>query len=79
MQRYFFQIHGGLGMDEDPAGVVLTGTCAAMLHAVTMCAEIGYASEFHRGFAVSVRDDHGAVVGRVSAVVVIASLERRNV
>ena len=79
MQRYFFHIHGEHGTDDDPTGVVLTGPRAAMLHAVTMCAEIGCASGFHSGFSVSVRNDHGAVVGRVSAVVVIATLERRNV
>lgn len=78
MQRYFYHIQGEHGTDEDPAGVILTGTCAAMLHAVAMCAEIGCGSGFHRGIAVCVRDDHGAVVGRVSAVVAIATLERRD-
>lgn len=78
MQRYFFQIHGNHGTHEDPSGVILSGHCAAMLHAVTMCAEIGCASGFHRAFAVSVRDEHGVVVGRVSTVVAIATMERHH-
>ncbi len=77
MQRYYFQIHGGRGRDEDPCGVVLSGHSAAMLHAVTMCAEIGCSGEFCLGFAVSVRDERGAAIGRVS-VVVAAALERRD-
>ncbi len=41
MRRYSFQIQGDRGTVEDPAGIVLSGHSAAMLHAVTMCAEVG--------------------------------------
>jgi hypothetical protein len=78
MRRYFFQIHGERGTDEDPGGVALSGHAAAMLHAVTMCAEIGCSSGFYPGFAVCVRDEHGAAIGRVSVVVATATSERRN-
>jgi hypothetical protein len=76
MRRYFFQIHDERGTDEDPAGIVLASHGAAMLHAVTMCGEIGCSCGFFRGFAVSVRDENGAAVGRVSVVVATATLER---
>ena len=78
MQRYFFQIHGQRSTGEGPAGIALSDHGAAMLHALTMCAEIGCDGAFHRGFAVSVRDAHGAAIGRVSIVVAAAS-ERRDV
>lgn len=79
MQRYFFHIHGEHIMDKDPDGVVLSGGSAAMLYAVTMCAEIGCGSGFYRNIAVSIRDENGAVIGLVSAFVAIAALENRNV
>lgn len=75
MQRYFFQIHGERGTDEDPEGVALSGPSAALLHAVTMCAEIGCSGGFCLNFAVSVRDEHGAAIGRVAVVVATACLE----
>lgn len=78
MRRYFFQIHGERGTDADPGGIALSGHRAAMLHAITMCAEIGCSSGFHLGFAVCVRDEHGAEIGRVSVVVATAILERRD-
>ncbi len=77
MRRYFFQIHGEHGTDEDPEGIALSGHGVAMLHAVTMCAEIGGQGGFHRDFAVSVRDEHGAAIGRAS-VFVAASARSRN-
>lgn len=77
MRRYFFQIHGERGTDEDTGGVALSDHGAAMLRAVTMCAEIGCSSGFRLGFAVSVRDEHGTAIGRVS-VVVATTLERRD-
>jgi hypothetical protein len=79
MQRYFFQIHGERGTDEDPMGIALPDPSAAMLRAVTMCAEIGCSGGFHLGFAVSVRGEHGAAIGRVSVVVAAAGSERRDV
>ncbi len=78
MQRYFFHTYDKHGTDEDQEGVVLTGRCAAMLQAVAMCAKIGCNDGFRRGFAICVRDDHGAVVGRVLTVVANASLERSD-
>jgi len=78
MRRYFFQIHCERGTDEDPGGIALSGDSIAMLHAVTMCAEIGCSGGFHPGFAVCVRDEHGAAIGRVSVVVAIATSERRD-
>lgn len=75
MRRYFFQIHGEHSTDEDPAGVALSGPSAAMLHAVTMCAELGCSGGFCAGFAVCVRDEHGAAIGRVSVVVATVALE----
>lgn len=79
MRRYFFQIHGERGAEQDPEGIDLSGHSAAMLRAVTMCAEIGCSSGFHLGFAVSVRDEHGGAIGRVSIVVATSTLERRDV
>lgn len=79
MRRYFFQIDSERGTEEDPAGIALSDHSAAMLHAVTICAEIGCSGGFFRGFAVSVRDEHGAAVGRVLVVVPTATLERRDV
>ena len=79
MRRYFFQIRGERGTDEDPTGIALSDERAAMLRAVTMCAEIGCSSGFHLGFAVSVRDEHGAAIGRVSIVVATTTSERRDV
>lgn len=78
MRRYFFQIHGGHGTDEDPTGITLSDESAAMLRALTMCAEIGCGGGFHLGFAVSVRNEHGAAIGRVSVVVATAPSERRD-
>jgi len=78
MQRYFFQIHGDRGTGEDAGGIVLSSHSAAMLRAVTMCAEIGCSGGFYLGFAVSVRDEHGAAIGRVSVVVAAATLEHRD-
>jgi hypothetical protein len=78
MRRYFFQIHGERGTDEDPGGIALSGHSAAMLHAVTMCAEVGCSGGFYLGFAVGIRDEHGAEIGRVSVVVATAALERRD-
>ncbi|MEQ8816132.1 MAG: hypothetical protein RLO51_17275 [Thalassobaculum sp.] len=78
MRRYFFQIHGERGTDDDPGGIALPGHSAAMLQAVTMCAEIGCSDGFHLGFAISVRDERGSVIGRVSVVVAAAILERRD-
>lgn len=75
MRRYFFQVHGERGTDEDPAGIALSSPGAAMLHAVTMCAELGCSGGFGVGFAVCVRDEHGAAIGRVSVVVAAAALE----
>jgi len=79
MRRYFFQIHGERGMDEDSAGIALSSHGAAMLHAVTMCGELGCGCGFLHGFAVTVRDEHGAAIGRVSVVVAPAALERHDV
>lgn len=79
MRRYFFQVHGEPGTDEDPGGIALSGHGAAMLHAVTICAEFGCSSGFHLGFAVCVRDEHGAEIGRVSIAVAPATLGRRDV
>lgn len=75
MRRYFFQVHGERGTDEDPAGVALSGPSAAMLHAVTMCAELGCSGDFCRSIAVCVREEHGPAIGRVSVVVATAALE----
>ena len=77
MRRYYFQIDGKRGTDELPEGIVLSGDNAAILHAVTMCAEIGCSDGFLLGFAVSVRDDQGAAIARVSVVVAAATLGRR--
>ncbi|MEL3888719.1 hypothetical protein V6B08_00500 [Ferrovibrio sp. MS7] len=79
MQRYFFQIHGGHGTDDDPVGVVLSGPSAAMLRAVTMCAEIGCSGGFYLGFAVSVRDERGNVIGRVSVILAAVTPEYSDV
>lgn len=79
MRRYFFQIHGERGTEKDPEGIALSGNSAAMLHAVAMCAEIGCSGGFCLGLAVSVRDEHGAAIGRVSVVVATTTLERRDV
>lgn len=68
MRRYFFQIHSERGTDDDPVGVVLSDHSAAMLRAVTMCAEIGFSGGFYLGFAISVWDEHGAAIGRVSVM-----------
>jgi hypothetical protein len=78
MGRYFFQIHGQHGTDEDPIGIALSDNSAAMLRAVTMCAEIGCSGGFYLGFAVSVRNEYGAAIGRVSVVVATAALECRD-
>lgn len=78
MRRYFFQILSKHGTDEDPEGIALSDHSAAMLHATTMCAEIGSSEGFHLGFAVCVRDERGAAIGRVSVVVAADILERRN-
>ena len=78
MRRYFFQIHGEHGTDEDPTGIALSDESAAMLHAVAICAEIGCSGGFFLGFAVSVRNEHGAAIGRVSVVVATAPSERRD-
>lgn len=75
MRRYFFQIHGERGTDQDLTGIALSDESMAMLRAVTMCAEIGCSSGFFPGFAVSVRDEHGAPVGRVSVIVATAASE----
>ena len=76
MRRYFFRIHGERGTNEDPEGIAFFDHSAAMLHAVTMCAEIGSSADFHGGFAVSVWDERGAAIGRVAVTVVIACLKR---
>lgn len=78
MRRYFFHIHGEHGTVEDPGGIAFSGHSAAMLHAVTMCAEIGCSGGFRRDFAVSVRDEHGTAIGGASVVVATATLERRD-
>ena len=79
MRRYYFQIDGERGTYEVPEGILLSSDSAAMLRAVTMCAEIGFSDGFILGFAVGVRDDHGAAIGRVSVVVAAAALERGDV
>ena len=58
MRRYFFQIDSERGTQEDPGGIALSDHSAAMLHAVTMCAEIGCSGGFLIGFAVSVLRRH---------------------
>lgn len=78
MQRYFFQIHGEGGTDEDPMGIALSDHSAAMLRAVTMCAEIGCSDGFYVGFAVSVRNERGAAIGRVSVIVAASASGRRD-
>lgn len=78
MRRYFFQIHGEHGTDDDPTGIALSGESAAMLHAVTMCAEIGCGGGFDLGFAVSVRNERGGAIGRVSVVKATAPAEHRD-
>jgi hypothetical protein len=78
MRRYFFRIDRERGTDEVPEGITLSGYNAAMLHAVTLCAEIGSSDGFYLGFSVSVRDEHGAAIGRVSVVVASATSERRD-
>lgn len=79
MRQYYFQIHDERGTNDDPVGAILPGPSAAMLHAVTICAEIGYSGGFHLGFAVSVRDEHGAVIGRVSVVLAAKTSGHRDV
>lgn len=79
MRRYFFQIHGERGTDEDSASIALSSRSAAMLQAATMCAEIGLSGGFSFGFAVSVRDEHGTAIGRVSVVVATITPERHDV
>jgi hypothetical protein len=79
MRRYFFQICSQRGTDDDPEGIVLSGHSAAMLHAVTMCAEVGCNGGFHLDFAVRIRDELGAEIGRVSVLMVTTILERRDV
>lgn len=78
MRRYFFHIHGERGTHEGTAGIALSDRSAAMLHAITMCAEIGCSDGFRLGFAVSVRDEHGAAIGRVSIVVAADTLEHHS-
>lgn len=78
MGRYFFQIQGKRGTSDDPDGIALSDHNAAMLHALTMCAEVGCSGGFYLGFAVRVRDEHGAVIGRVSIVVATSTSERRD-
>ena len=78
MRRYFFQIHGERGTDKDLTGIALSDQSAAMLRAVTMCAEIGCSGGFFPGFAVSVRNEHGAAIGRVSVIVATATSERHD-
>lgn len=75
MRRYFFQIHGEHGTEEDSEGVALSGHSVAMLHAVTMCAEIGGSGGFRLGFAVSVWNEHGTAIGGVSVAVAAAPLD----
>ncbi|WP_374367096.1 hypothetical protein [Dongia sp.] len=77
MRRYFYQMHGERGTNEDSAGIALSSHSTAMLLAATMCAEIGLSDGFCRGFAVSVRDESGAEIGRVS-VVIATSSERHD-
>lgn len=79
MRRYFFQLHGECDTVEDPGGIALSGHRAAMLHAVTMCAEIGCSGGFYRGFSVGIRNEHGAEIGRVSITVTTVTLELRDV
>lgn len=79
MQRYFFQIHGERGADDDSAGIALSSRSTAMLYAATMCAEIGMSGGFCLDFAVSVQDELGAAIGRVSVVVATAASEQRDV
>ena len=74
MRRYSFRILGGRGTQDDPLDVIVSDSSAAMLRAVTMCAEIGCSDGFHRGFAVSVWDEHGAAIGRVAIDVTIRRL-----
>lgn len=78
MRRYFFQVCGGRGTDEEAGGVALSSHNVAMLHAVTMCAEIGCSGGFYLGFAICVRDEHRVEIGRVSVVVATATSERRD-
>lgn len=75
MRRYFFHIHGEGGRNEDPWGIALSSPGAALLHAVTMCAEVGCSGGFRLGFAVCVRDEHGTAIGRVSVVVAPGTVE----
>jgi Domain of unknown function (DUF6894) len=76
VRRYFFEIHGERGTDEDQEGIAFFDHSAAMLHAVTMCAEIGCSADFSGDFAINVRDEHGAAIGRVAVIVAIASWKR---
>jgi hypothetical protein len=76
MRRYAFLVQGEDRVDRGPTTVALSDHGAAMLRAVTMCAEIGCNGGFHHGYSVSVRDAQGAGIGRVS--VVIARSERRD-
>jgi len=78
MRRYFFQIHNECGADKDLGGISLSDHGAAMLQAMTMCAEIGFSSGFCLDFAVSVRDEHSAMVGRVSVVVATVASGRHD-
>lgn len=68
MRRYFFHIERERGRNEDPWGTVLPGPGEAMLHAVTMCAEVGCSDGFRLRFAVCVQDEYGAAIGRVSVI-----------
>jgi len=78
MRHYFFQTHDQRGTHNDPCGIAMSGPGAAMLHAVAICAEIGCSDDFRLGFAVSVRDELGAAIGRVSVVVTADAAERRD-
>jgi hypothetical protein len=78
MRRYFYQMHGERGTNEDSAGIALSSHSSAMLLAATMCAEIGLSNGFCPGFAVSVRDESGVEIGRISVVVSTAAAEDRD-
>jgi hypothetical protein len=78
MQRYFYQMHGERGTNEDSAGIALSSHSAALLLAATMCAEIGLSDGFRLGFAVSVRDESGAEIGRISVAVSTSTSEQHD-
>lgn len=78
MRRYFFPIHGEHGTADDTVGVVLSDHDAAMLRAVTICAEIGCSGGFHLGSAIGVREERGATTGRVTVIVATAIPEGRD-